>query len=88
MKTDELMNGKMGCKCSKNYSVVILGVWRTNEEEDMISVLKELVRYMHGNRKQDRTRNGQAVKLYGGGSWGRVQCSGRLSAILFVVVVL
>ena len=54
VRTDELMNGKVGCRCSESYSIVILGVWGTQEEEDRVSVLEELVIYMHGNRKQDR----------------------------------
>ena len=52
VRTDELMNGKVGC--SESYSIVILGVRGTQEEEDRVSVLEELVIYMHGNRKQDR----------------------------------
>lgn len=53
------MNGKVGCQCSKNYSVVVvLGVWRTNEE-DMVSVLGELGMCMHGNEAgQDTTGQG------------------------------
>lgn len=56
MRLDELVNGKVGCECPKNYSIiVILEVWETHGEEDMVSVLKELVICMHRNRKQHRT---------------------------------
>lgn len=53
MKTDELMSENVGHKCSKNSIIVILGVWGTHEA-DTISVLKELVIYMHGNGKEDK----------------------------------
>ena len=63
MRADKLMNGKMDCKCSKNYSIVVtLGVWVTHEEDDRVSVLKELVKYAHGNRKQDKAGHSQVVR--------------------------
>lgn len=50
VRTDELMNGKVCCGCSKNYSiVVILGVWGTHEEEDRVFVPTEFMMYTHGN---------------------------------------
>ena len=50
----------------------MLGVWVTHEEEDVVSVLQELVMYAHGDRKQDKAGNGQVIKLYGSGNWRRV----------------
>lgn len=59
VRTAEFINGKVGCMCSKNHSIVFTpGVWVTHEEEDMVSVLKELVIYSRGNRKQGRAGNG------------------------------
>lgn len=61
VRNDELMNGKVGCRCSKNYSVVfILGVWRTNEDKDMVSVLGELGMCMHGN-EAGQVKTGQGA---------------------------
>lgn len=62
MRTNKLMSGKVGCKCSKNYSIVFtLGVW-VSHEEDKVSVLKELVMYAHGNRKREKAGYGQVVR--------------------------
>lgn len=50
-RTDVLVSESMGYRCSK--SIVLLDVKSgEHKEEDMVSVLKELVMCIHGNRNQ------------------------------------
>lgn len=59
VKLDEFVNGKAGCKCPKNYSiVVILEIWGTHGEED--SLCPQGACDMHAQKqetRQDRTGN-------------------------------